>query len=694
MFLAPRFVLLLPLVCTVLEGASFAAESDVITEIEVVGQRRDGGMASNIDPRHVAVTTNDMADLITYVPGAAVTTNGPLAGQVQYRGLGGPRVKVQLDGMYLSSGGPNLMDPPLHYMPEPILSNLSVVRGIAPVSAGSSIGGTVKAKAKSSDFGDGDTMEIQADLSASYRSVNNGYATGGLIGAGNDRFRFHVLGSMEEGDQTKFDGGKITPTDFERAVYGGGAGTRIGDHEFGIDFRHHKTDHAGNPSLPMDTQLFDTDITNFTYKGDWGFATVDGQVYYTHIDHEMDNFSFRTPPMNPMMYRFVDAKGEGVGFKLAAGWNAGNGRLSIGVDGHYAENSMDIFNPNMAMFFVNNINKAGKDSTGAYIEWEGGLGEFDMQIGARFTHVATDAQNVAVAPMLPMGAHMLAAAFNASDRSRADDNVDVVARFSYPVSERLKLTLAAGRKTRSPFYIERYAWLPIEASAGLADGNNYIGDVTLEPEVAWEMDAGFDWETGGGYFTPRVFYRRIDDYIQGVPIDMMTNPMAVMVSTMNGDSTPLRFANVEAEIYGLDAGWGLMLGEHFHIDGIFTFVRAKRRDTSDDLYRITPLRATGAITYMRDDWSITTELVGVAKQKKVSAANNEQPSSGYGLINVHGEWQVTDNVSLLAGVENVLDDRYEDHLAGFNRIAGSDLAVGERLPGDGRNAFVRLTFIY
>ena len=48
------------------------------------------------------------------------------------------------------------------------------------------------------------------------------------------------------------------------------------------------------------------------------------------------------------------------------------------------------------------------------------------------------------------------------------------------------------------------------------------------------------------------------------------------------------------------------------------------------------------------------------------------------------------NVSVRAGVENLLDKEYTDHLNGFNRVAGNGVDVGERLPGPGINAFITL----
>jgi iron complex outermembrane recepter protein len=672
---------------------AFAEDGDIISEVVVYGSRNNGHShaRTNIDPRHVALTKPDAAHLVTRVPGANVVNNGPVSGQVQYRGMFGARMKVQLDNMYFNSGGPNLMDPPLQYMPEPILDQLSVVRGIAPVSAGTSIGGIVKAKAKTSHFGSGDAFELQADVSASGRSVNDGFAAGGLVGGGTSKYRLHFLGSAEGGADTQFDGGEITPTGFRRNVFGVGGGFKSGVHEMGFNYRHHDTDHAGNPALPMDMEDTGTDIYNLEYDGVVQGVPVDAQIYYSQVDHTMDNYSQRPPPGNPMMNRFIAAASEELGFKIDGAWPLSSGELTVGADGHYSTNNMNVVNPSNAMFFVRNINDAEQDSTGAFIEWEGKAAGIKMLLGARYTHVETDADNVFVGPALPAAAGMLATRFNSADRTKSDDNVDIVGRFSYGVGNDVDLTLGLGRKTRSPMYIERYTWLPIEASSGLADGNNYVGNPDLDPEVSYEIEAGFDWDTGSAYFTPRAFYRSVDDFIQGMPI---ADAATVMVSTMNGDTSPLQFTNVDAELYGVDATWGYVLNPQWHFDGIVTYVRGKRRDTRDDLYRITPLRATASVSYMGESWSATVEGVGVAEQEKVSMTNGETRTGGHGLLNIHGEWQVNDNATIVAGVDNVFDNRYSDHLSGLNRASGSDVPIGSRLPGAGLNAFVRVGFVY
>jgi iron complex outermembrane receptor protein len=59
-----------------------------------------------------------------------VSRNGPLTGIAQYRGMFGQRVNTLVDGMHISTGGPNGMDPPLSFIPRSQLDSLTVVRGL------------------------------------------------------------------------------------------------------------------------------------------------------------------------------------------------------------------------------------------------------------------------------------------------------------------------------------------------------------------------------------------------------------------------------------------------------------------------------------------------------------------------------------------------------------------------------------
>ena len=277
--------------------------------------------------------------------------------------------------------------------------------------------------------------------------------------------------------------------------------------------------------------------------------------------------------------------------------------------------------------------------------------------------------------------------FNAADRDKSDNNFDLVAKLSHALNTSTTVIIEAGHKTRSPSYQERYLWLPLEATNGLADGNVYVGDINLDPEKAYEVGLGLDWYGSRTYFEPRAFYRYVDDYIQGTPV-AEGDP----VTMLRPDA--LQFSNVDAKLYGADAAWGVTLTDNWSQDGIFSYVRGERDDTDDDLYRIAPLNGTVALTYRESDWWATLEGIVYAKQNKVSEENDEKDTDSYQLLNFRGGVELAQNLFLNAGVENILDATARDHLTGINRVKNSDVGVGDRLPSPGRNFFASLQYRY
>ena len=101
-----------------------------------------------------------------------------------------------------------------------------------------------------------------------------------------------------------------------------------------------------------------------------------------------------------------------------------------------------------------------------------------------------------------------------------------------------------------------------------------------------------------------------------------------------------------------------------------------------------------ALTHERDTWSVTLEGVLADDQDDVAEANDELETSGYAIVNLRGSWQVLDGLALVAGVENLFDKRYREHLGGFNRVQNRDIRLGERLPGVGRNFFATVHYSF
>jgi iron complex outermembrane receptor protein len=175
----------------------------------------------------------------------------------------------------------------------------------------------------------------------------------------------------------------------------------------------------------------------------------------------------------------------------------------------------------------------------------------------------------------------------------------------------------------------------------------------------------------------------------------MSSPAVMMNTMMNPTrSAPLQFNNVDAELYGFDMDWHWQFASNWSLSGLVNYVRGERRDIDDNLYRIAPPNTSVRLSYSAANWEASVESVLYASQDDVSDTNREKKSAGYGLINLAGNWQVLPSVQLAAGVENVFDKNYQDHLGGYNRVMNSDVEQGERLPGYGRNLFARVLYTF
>ena len=687
------------------------AQSQPVEEMVIIGVRDTHTVRTD----DTMVAPADTAELLKEMPGANVNRNGELTGIPQYRGMHGQRVDVSVNGSHISYGGPNAMDAPLHYAPVAVLESLTIRRGITPVSAGQeTIGGQVIAETYQGDYGSSNDYELGGRLYLGGQSVNDGGVGSLFLSLANRNQAFRAMVMKEEASDSEFAGGKIRPSSYDRDRYDLGFSTRRGDHEFTIDFSHNDTNDAGTVSLAMDIQAIDTDMLRLSHTWDTRDFTLTTKVSQNDVLHWMSNYHMRVPPQDTMMgpgtmrYRRTRADGDNVHFVVDLELPSAGGTWKAGVDGNFAEHSARVGNPNMDAFEINSFNAATQDILGIYFERSQPIGEnIGLDAGVRFNRVTMNS-GAASANLNPMNmsagmpfmmnnmAGMLATQFNNSDLKQRDYNTDWFARLSMDSSRNLIWYLGAAQKMRAPSYQERYSWIPLTVTAGLADGNLYVGNPDLKPEVSHEIELGFDLDVGNFSFYPRVFVRDIKDYIQGTPsTNMLVNNFAQMMSDMGmGRPDPLQWNNVDARFRGMDMEASYRLNDAFQLRAVGSIVEGERRDIDDDLYRVSPDNLLLALDYLGSEWTGTVEAVTYADQERVSETNKEQETDGYTLLNVSANYRPTPDSELGLGINNLLDKNYENHLGGYNRAVNPDIPLGARVPGLGRSFYGRLMWYF
>jgi iron complex outermembrane receptor protein len=687
----------------IFSGQALADDApDAIDELEVITitNQRHHGLEDLKGYAQGQTSAPDLADWLTSVPGANVNSNGPITGIAQYRGLYGDRVAASLDGHPVIGAGPNAMDTPLSYSTPLIVDSMTVYRGIAPVSAGiNTLGGAVEVKMRKAETMNGQATIVSGDVQAGYRSNNSAKTLSAVTNIAKDNVAVLLYGNSQKGDSMESgDGVVISPTDFDKVQFGGDIRYSKDDNEIGLSYHYTDTNDSGTPALPMDIEYIESH--RITLDGAFSLSGWQGewQLGYIDADHGMTNFLMRENN-DPTKYRRNNATAETSDFKVKLTKDFDFGELAFGVDGYFASHDSVITNPNNMMFKVVNFNKVEDNRYGIFTQWQNQFDQTKVQLGVRLKRAEANADNVSSSmAMMPnmMGTLVsgLQDDFNNADRKVSDNNVDIALNTQTKLSTNLSFSAGVGLKTRAPSYQERYLWTPMESTGGLADGHTYIGDMNLKSETAYQVDLGLTYQDEKLMLAPHIFYQSIDDYIQGTPMGMADMSAKMLANMMSGDTNPLKFSNVDAELYGIDLNGYYHISEQIELSTIISYVQGERRDIDDNLYRIAPLNGQVNLRYSGDDWMVKTSLVMAAKQSDISSTNNEQKTSGYGVINIDAQYFVNNDLAIRLGVDNILDKNYQNHLGGYNRVKGTEIPVMSRLPSEGVSAWAEVTYSF
>ncbi|MES2000082.1 MAG: TonB-dependent receptor [Pseudomonadota bacterium] len=619
---------------------------------------------------------NDAVSWLNQVAGASVVRNGTQTGIVQLHGLFNERVKVRVDGMEITPACPNHMDPPLHYAPIDSLGSLQVIAGITPVSqGGDSIAGTVIADAAAPQFNSAPGYTPLFKLRAGYVSNNDASNLGLTLGTASQDTSLSYRGERLDANDYSSPNGTVRDTGYTTTRHDVVLARKLASGIVQLDAGQHATRNAGTPALPMDMIKDDADKVALSYKGEHAFGSLLVRAYWHDIDHLMDNYSLRP---NVGMKMFTPATSQDTGFSLDTRMD----RAKFGLE--YRMNDFNAYSQNLATAARKDMFRdSARDRLGVYGEWHDRIAPlWTLQAGLRGDMVRMNTGTILTGYSASSStAQRVQPNFNGIDRSRTDYNIDATLLTRYQPNPASVYEFGLAQKTRSPSTLERYLWSSQQSSAGQADGYNYLGNVDLKPEVSRQITAAAQWKTGAWTIKPGIYYNRVNDYIQGTSTGVIIDGKPV-----------LQYQNINAELYGFDGNIMYQLNQNVGLGGILSYVRGKNTDNGDNLYRIAPLTARLYADYQTGTWNHRAELNLAARQNIVSAYNQELPTSGYGVVNLRTRWQASKALRLTAGVENLFDKTYYDHLGGINRVALSSVAIGGQLPGMGRSLYVGMEY--
>jgi iron complex outermembrane receptor protein len=679
---------------------------------------------ASLAPQRAA--TSDSARLLQDIPGISLYGAGGVSSLPAIHGLADDRIRIQVDGMDLMPACPNHMNSALSYIDPTRVGSITVFAGITPVSVGGdSIGGTISVNSAPPEFAESaDAAHGKGQLGMFYRS--NGQASGLNVGATYIGHNVNVAYSGSSAKSSNYSAGD----DFKAAGPGAVgapwlAGNEVGstnytteNHDIGIALRQDKhllqlnvsTQHLpfeGFPNQRMDMTGNDSTQINLRYKGQFDWGRLTARYFDQDTQHFMnmgtDRFSYGTlgMPMN------TTAKTQGAMLQadyvlserdlLKAGFESQNYTLY-----DWWPQAGGVMGPRPFW----NVDYGTRNRMGVFAEWEALWSpQWLSLIGLRGETVKAD-----TGPVQGYNAQAIwavdAAGFNAQNRQRTDNNLDFIALARYTPADTQTFEAGLARKTHSPNLYQRYPWstqpMATLMNNFVGDGNGYVGNPNLKPEVAHTLSASGDWHDAAqkqwgvkanGYVT------WVQDFIDAQRCNLGQCGGAANLTATTG-FVNLQYVNQSARLYGLDLSGSWLLGNSeswgsFTSRGLLSYVIGSNTSTNDGLYNIMPLNAKLAVEQHLNAWTTTAELQLVAAKTNVSQVRNEVPTVGFGLFNVRTSYE-TKKLRLDVGVENLLDRSYVLPLGGAYLGQGASMTSlgipwGVIVPGMGRSVNLALS---
>ncbi|MGE8456971.1 MAG: TonB-dependent copper receptor, partial [Pseudomonas alloputida] len=398
---------------------------------------------------------------------------------------------------------------------------------------------------------------------------------------------------------------------------------------------------------------------------------VEAQVYYNYADHVMDNYSLRTPSGSGMMgmpmVSNVDRRT--LGARIKATWRWADVQLISGIDAqtneHRQRGGMGV-DAHKGQAWTKD---ADFHNYGAFSELTWYVsGEDRLITGARLDRAS-------------------ARDFRKTSATEGDTRADTLPsgfiRYEHDLAAIPATTyIGLGHAQRFPDYWELFS--PKLAPAGAA--NAFDG---IKPEKTTQLDFGIQYRTERLEAWASGYVGQIRDYIL---FDYRTGMMGMSTSQAQ---------NIDARIMGGELGAAYQLTDNWKADATLAYAWGKNSSDGKALPQMPPLESRLGLTYSRDVWSVGALWRLVAAQNRIAenqgnvVGKDYDKSAGFGVFSLNGAYKVNNNLKLSAGVDNLFDKTYAEHLnlagnAGFGYPATDPQPVNE----PGRTFWTKVDFSF
>ena len=647
--------------------------------IVVIAPREHEPLTVVTDPKRPRqpLPAHDGADYLKAIPGFSVIRKGGTDGDPVLRGMAGSRLGILLDGEQILGGCGGRMDPPTAYVFPEAYDRVTVIKGPQSVihAAGASAG-TVLFEREPDRFSAPGWRGHASALAGSFGRHDEVVDAA----AGTPRFQARISGTRTRADDYEDGEGQRVHSRYARWS----ANTALAwtpDARTRLEITAAASDgEAAYADRMMDGLAFERTNAGVRLRRENLsplFEKVDVHAWRNYVDHVMDNFTLRDVAMGAAR-AVSNPDRETRGAKALAGLRLGAGdRMVLGADWQANDHTLRSTMNQAAVPYLSKprMQDARFSNRGVFGEWAHALGDETRTVaGLRLDRWSARDQR----RTLTLGAGASAATIPnpTGESTRSDTLASGFARIERDLPEsRASLYAGIGHAERFPDYWELFN----------REGEASVSAFATRPEKTTQIDVGLVRRSGKWTANLSAFAAAIDDYILIESNVARANPVRMAVITRN----------IDARSVGLEAGFGRKFATWWKADATLAWVRGENRTDGAPLAQQPPLEARLAIAREDPVWSLAMLLRAVARQDRVDrnrgniAGQDIGPSAGFAILSVNGAWRIGKRATLSAGVDNLFDRVYAEHLSRAGAMVPGFLQA-TRVNEPGRTVWLKL----
>lgn len=624
-------------------------------------------LVTRLNPRapQQPLPANDGADLLKTIPGMSVVRKGGTDGDPLFRGMGGSRLNILLDGEQVLGGCGSRMDPPTAYIFPDAFDRVRLIKG--PQSVVHGPGGSAATVLFERDpvyFSEpGQRYQAALTLASAQRRDAHAQAQAGTpLGFVQAQVSHAEAGDYRDGD------GRAVHAAYERSSLSAAAGWTPDAHTSLVASLGRSRAEAAYADRGMDGSKFDRDHVGLKFdKRHMGgtLHAISLQAHDTRVDHVMDNHRLRPSSGTPMASN-PDRRTSGA--RAALTWLLGeDSRLEAGLD--HQRNVHRVRASGMGGDRVSPYDAQPRVAD-ARFENLGWFGEFTHHLseaqrivaGLRQDHwVARDQRTSLKSGMMSLGVNPTAG-LRRQERLHSG-----FARLERDWGSATTALVGLGYTERAPDYWELFSKEGVHSASAFA---------AVRPEKTLQLDAGLTHRQGPWDVFASTYYSEVNDHI------------LIQSKFSKGMRLATVARNVDART------WGAEVGAHhqFHPQWTALFslahVRGENRSDGRALGQMPPLEARVGLNWQRAQWAVGALWRGVRAQARYAlnegniVGQDLGRTPGFGLLSLHGAHSWGTLAKLSVGVDNVLDKTYAEAVSrGGAAVQGYESTTRINEPG-------------